>query len=461
MNNGVKIGKKYAPGRVLAILAMLVSGISLVGSHATAAGLPTVRVVSPTFDPANDTFANDNLGQYYAAGGRSFYKYVGAGSTITLTYLVTTDGTTPAADKTINFMANAPYSGSKAAWELNGTAVGPSQNSGTGYGLQVSGKTDANGKVSFTIKNTDSAANAEAIPTSETQPRPTAGRLYGNMKAVIEGLSDMQQVEDLVTFDITKAAAATLPEVATPAPSATPTPTPTPTPSATPSATPTPTVAAPAGPFIRLVTPAVSDTTAIHRTDLEKMFSVDNPWYSKGVGFWQIYLKTGSSFTVSYKVTDGSGAALANKAVTLHVNKAYSKSNAQLTDGKTATNPKTDDSQNNDQAVLTGVTNAQGIVTFNLKNTDTKGEAAPASMTAPAPTDPKNGAVYSQLYPEIAGPTTDVADFLEVHFYGTAAAPAPATKTITCVKGKATKKVTGAKPVCPKGIPLRSSKKRK
>jgi hypothetical protein len=451
MNNGVKIGKKYAPGRVLAILALLLSGISLIESNATAAGLPTVRVDFPTFEAANETFVNDGLGQYYAAGGRSFFKYVGAGSTITITYTVTTDGTTPAADKTINFLVNAPYSGSKAAWEVNGTAVGPSKDAADGYGLKVSGKTDSNGKVSFTIKNTDSAANAEAIPTSETQPRAASGRLYGNMKAVIDGLSDMQQIEDLVTFDITKAAAATLAEATSP----TPTPSPTATATPTPSPTPTPTATAPAGPFIRLVAPAVSETTAIHRTDLEKLFSVDNPWYSKGVGFWQVYMKTGSSFAVSYKVTDGSGAALPNKAVTLHVNKAYSKSNAQITDGKTATNSKADDSQGNDQAVLTGVTNSQGIVTFNLKNTDTKGEADPASMTAPAPTDPKNGAVYSQLYPEIAGPTTDVADFLEVHFYGTAAAPAPTTKTITCVKGKASKKVTGAKPVCPKGYTLK------
>ena len=138
-------------------------------------------------------------------------------------------------------MVNAPYSGSKALWEINGKNVGASQDSATGYGLLVSGKTDSEGKVSFTIKSLDSQASAMAVPSSETQARATTGRLYGNMKLVIDGLTDMQQVVDLLTFDITKAAAETIPAAGTPTPTATATPTPTPT--ATP--TPTPTVEAP------------------------------------------------------------------------------------------------------------------------------------------------------------------------------------------------------------------------
>jgi hypothetical protein len=236
---------------LLAFAAGSSLALGVIATPSVAAGLPTVRVISPDFDAKNDTFASDQLGQYYAMGGRSLYKYVGAGSTITISYLVTSDGSTPAAGKDIDFMVNAPYSGSKAKWEVNGTAVGNSQDSGTGYGLLVSGKTDATGKVSLTIKNTDDASIAEAVPTSENMPRPTV-RLYGNIKTVIKGLNDMQQAIDLLTFDITKLPASILPSVATPTPSATPTPTPsataTPTPSATatptPSATPTPTPSA-------------------------------------------------------------------------------------------------------------------------------------------------------------------------------------------------------------------------
>ena len=39
----------------------------------------------------------------------------------------------------------------------------------------------------------------------------------------------------------------------------------------------------------------------------------------------------------------------------------------------------------------------------------------------------------------------------EVSATATSAAKANAKKTITCTKGKVVKKVTGAKPVCPKG----------
>jgi hypothetical protein len=244
---------------VLSLLSLLLMPLANL-SASSAAGLPTVRAIAPEFNSANDTFAADGLGQWYAAGGRSFFKYVGAGSTITITYLVTSDGTAPWVDKTINFMVNAPYSGSKASWEVNGTAVGASKDAANGYGFLVTGKTNAEGKVTFTIKNTDTAASAEPIPTSETQARLTTGRLYGNMKAVVDGLNDMQQAIDLLTFDITKAEPVTLPGAST-TPSASPTPKPsaTATPSVTPTATPVVTQSASPTPT---ATPKVTPTKA-------------------------------------------------------------------------------------------------------------------------------------------------------------------------------------------------------
>ncbi len=92
----------------LASLVLIVSGSVVASQQSNASGLPTIRVLTPAFNPANDTFASDGLGQYYAAGGRSYFKYVGAGSTITITYLVTSDGTAAAADKSVSFMVNAP-----------------------------------------------------------------------------------------------------------------------------------------------------------------------------------------------------------------------------------------------------------------------------------------------------------------------------------------------------------------
>ena len=299
------ITRKIVSG--VATLALIVSGGLIGQTSSQAAGLPTVRYVSPDFNAANETFASDDLGKYYAAGGRSFFKYVGAGSTITVTYLITSDGIAPAADKAVSFLVNAPYSGSKATWEIGGKAVGPTADATAG--LTVTGKTDAAGKVSFTIKNTNTADSAMAIPASETQARATTGRLYGNMKLVIDGLTDMQQVVDLLTFDITKAPATTIGAVVAPTPTATP--------------TPTPTVTAPATlPSMRLVSPAFGPSNSVDTTgDIAQ-------YYSAKVRAYYTYIAAGTTLTLKYLVTSDGTKPLANREVTLQVNAPYSGSKA-------------------------------------------------------------------------------------------------------------------------------------
>jgi hypothetical protein len=430
----ISITRKLVSG--VAMLSLLLAGGLIGQSSSQAAGLPTIRYVSPDFNAANETFASDGLGQYYAAGGRSFFKYVGAGSTITITYLVTTDGTTPAADKAVSFMVNAPYSGSKATWEVNGKAVGASQDSATGYGLLVPGKTDAAGKVSFTMKNTNTADSAMAIPASETQPRATTGRVYGNMKLIIDGLTDMQQVVDLLTFDITKAEASTIGGAVTPTPTATPTVT------ATPTATPTPTVTAPASlPSMRLVSPAFGPSNSIDTTgDIAQ-------YYSAKTRAYYTYIAAGTTLTLKYLVTSDGTKPLANKEVTLQVNSPYSGSKANWLSGSTKIGIPSSETASG--ADLKGTTNAMGEVTFIIKNTDTTGtEAKPATPTTPAPKVRLYG-TFKAIIPGYGDKDADV-DLVTFDIY---AAPKPVVKatTITCVKGKTTKKVTAVNPKCPAG----------
>ena len=432
----ISITRKLVSG--VAMLSLLLAGGLIGQSSSQAAGLPTIRYVSPDFNAANETFASDGLGQYYAAGGRSFFKYVGAGSTITITYLVTTDGTTPAADKAVSFMVNAPYSGSKATWEVDGKAVGASQDSATGYGLLVPGKTDASGKVSFTIKNTNTVDSAMAIPASETQPRATTGRVYGNMKLIIDGLTDMQQITDLLTFDITKSAATTIGATPTPTPTATPTVTATPT--ATP--TPTPTVTTPASlPSMRLVSPAFGPSNSIDTTgDIAQ-------WYSAKTRAYYTYIAAGTTLTLKYLVTSDGTKPLANKEVTLQVNAPYSLSKANWLFGSTKIGAPTSDSASG--ADLKATTNAMGEVTFIIKNTDTTGtEAKPATPTSPAP----KVRLYGTFKAIISGYGDKDAD-VDLVTFDIYAAPKPVVKatTITCVKGKTTKKVTAVNPKCPAG----------
>ena len=430
------ITRKLVSG--IAMLALLLTGGLIGQSSSQAAGLPTVRVVSPDFNSANDTWASDGLGQWYAAGGRSYFKYVGAGSTITITYIVTTDGTTPAADKAVSFMVNAPYSGSKATWEVNGKAVGASQDSATGYGLLVPGKTDAAGKVSFTIKSTNTADSAMAIPASETQARAATGRVAGNMKLVIDGLSDMQQVIDLLTFDITKAAAETIPAAVTPTP--TPTATATPTPTAT--ATPTLTATTPATvPSMRLVSPAYGPSNSVDTTgDIAQ-------WYSAKTRAYYTYIAAGTTVVLKYLVTSDGTKPLANKEVTLQVNAPYSGSKANWLAGTTKiTTPSAESASGAD---LKATTNANGEVTFTLKNTDTTGlEAKPAAPNAMAPKVRLYGTLKA-IIPGFGDKEADV-DLVTFDIY---TAPQPVVKktTITCVKGKLTKKVTAVNPKCPTG----------
>jgi hypothetical protein len=430
----ISITRKLVSG--VAMLSLLLAGGLIGQSSSQAAGLPTIRYVSPDFNAANETFASDGLGQYYAAGGRSFFKYVGAGSTITITYLVTTDGTTPAADKAVSFMVNAPYSGSKATWEVDGKAVGASQDSATGYGLLVPGKTDAAGKVSFTMKNTNTADSAMAIPASETQPRATTGRVYGNMKLIIDGLTDMQQITDLLTFDITKSPASTIGGAVTPTPTATPTVT------ATPTATPTPTVTTPASlPSMRLVSPAFGPSNSIDTTgDIAQ-------YYSAKTRAYYTYIAAGTTLTLKYLVTSDGTKPLANKEVTLQVNSPYSGSKANWLSGSTKIGVPSSETASG--ADLKGTTNAMGEVTFIIKNTDTTGtEAKPATPTTPAPKVRLYG-TFKAIIPGYGDKDADV-DLVTFDIY---AAPKPVVKatTITCVKGKTTKKVTAVNPKCPAG----------
>ena len=431
----ISITRKLVSG--IAMLALLLTGGLIGQSSSQAAGLPTIRVVSPEFNPANETWAFDGLAQYYAAGGRSYFRYVGAGSTITITYIVTTDGTTPAADKAVKFEVNAPYSDSKATWEVNGKAVGP--NVGATPGLAVAGKTDSAGKISFTIKNTNTADSAMAIPASETQTRaPLASRIHGNMKLSIDGLSDLQQVIDLVTFDITKAPAATIGSAPTPTPTATATPTPT----ATATATPTPTATTPATlPSMRLVSPAFGPSNSVDTTgDIAQ-------YYSAKTRAYYTYIAAGTTVTLKYLVTSDGTKPLANKEVTLQVNAPYSGSKANwLSGSKKITVPASDSASGAD---LKATTNANGEVTFIIKNTDTTGtEAKPATPTTPAP----KVRLYGTLKAIISGYGDKEAD-VDLVTFDIYTAPKPVVKatTITCIKGKTIKKVTAVNPKCPTG----------
>lgn len=201
MNN-----RSHKAGRIIAALALAVASTVAAVSSSSAAGLPSVRLVSPTFDATNSVDATGDIAQYYSAGTKAFYTYIGHGTKLSLTYLVTTDGTTPAANQELRLQINAPWSGSKATWLTSDGKAVAAQNEGN-FGLEVVGTTDAMGKVTFVVTNTDTTGLEDA-PTSPIQDRGAIkpARLYGTMKVVLPGKGDKDADIDLVTFDITNAA---------------------------------------------------------------------------------------------------------------------------------------------------------------------------------------------------------------------------------------------------------------
>ena len=228
-------------GRALVSLALVIAASIAVIPSSTAAGLPSARLISPSYNATNSVDATGDISQYYSAGTKAFYTYIGHGTKLSLTYMVTTDGMTPAFNQEVRLQINAPYSGSKANWvTADGTKVAAQVDAN--FGLELVGKTDSMGKVTFEVTNTDTTG-LEEIPTSPIQNRDAIkpARLYGTMKVVIPGKGDKDADTDLVTFDITKEPATVFPASVTPSATPSATPSPTPTPSATPSPTPTPT----------------------------------------------------------------------------------------------------------------------------------------------------------------------------------------------------------------------------
>ena len=194
-------------GRALVSLALVIAASVVAIPSSNAAGLPSVRLVSPSYDATNSVDATGDIAQYYSAGTKAFYTYIGHGTKLSLTYMVTTDGTTPAASQKLLLQINAPWSGSKATWVTSDGKAVAAQNDGN-FGLEVSGTTDAKGQVTFQLTNTDSTG-LEKAPTSPIQNRDAIkpARLYGTMKVVIPGKGDKDADIDLVTFDITDGAA--------------------------------------------------------------------------------------------------------------------------------------------------------------------------------------------------------------------------------------------------------------
>jgi hypothetical protein len=417
--------KRVMAGLTAAVTVLALS--SAVSAPAIAAGDPpqdaVIKLISPvlTAENTSEALTNQRMADgwvdvgWFGKGLIYQRAFVPTGSTVVLTYNVTDKNGKILVGQNVKLRMNKGHSNSSAIIQIDDKVTTGVHRPPSADQTQVTHKTDAFGNVSFVMKNLDKPGTGEPEPESMTaKPNISADGLNDLHAQVLPEIAGEKPDHSVITefhyYD---------PK--------------------------TPVVASPVTkPTIRLVSPVLNDTNSIHREDLEKTFSVDNSWYAKGIDFRQAYVQTGSAINLVYKVTDDNGKALPNTTVKLRVNKADSSSKAGMTDGKTATDPSKDSSKGNDQAILTGTTDAFGFVLFSLKNTDKKGEPIPATLTTPVPTT--NG-VFSQIYPEITGQATDIADMVEFHFIGDEIVPAAPASTAVSVKATSSKATVKGKTV--------------
>jgi hypothetical protein len=382
-----------------------------------------ISLVTPTItdDIISEKAKNQAMAEtWIAAGwfgdGLTYTRtWAPVGSRIILTYHVADANGAPLVGETVVLRANKQYSVSRAQITVDGEKAKDATSAADG--LKVPKLTDQYGNVSFVVQNLD--VDGEQQPDSWTGA-PTISPdglddIHAQFLPQIAGEALDHSVITEFHFYSPAAAPAEQPKTA---------------------------------PTIRLSAPTLTDTNSIHRGDLETLFSVTNPWYAAGIGVRQVYARVGTTSTVVYNVKDDNGKPLAGETLKLHVGKAYSGSNAKVSDvTKATTNAAANTAAANDadQALWTATTDAFGNALFTIKNSDTTGEPIPATPTTATPVDKAAGAVFTQLWPELAG-ATDIGDMVEFH-YVSLPAVAVVMKTAASIAGTASvgKSLTVAK----------------
>ena len=149
-----------------------------------------------------------------------------------------------------------------------------------------------------------------------------------------------------------------------------------------------------------------------------------SPWaqyYGTGLAFKDGYIKQGATVTLTWYVLNAQGKPLPHQAVTLLANKGWGGSNATFTCG---TYTVVNSAGTQDGARIPGVTDAQGLIRFTIKDTSLRSEPADTSTkvksTYPVP-------VFGQFALQVADTEQKKLsmDIVNIHVIGTGLAPSP------------------------------------
>lgn len=341
-----------------------------------------IRLISPVLTDDNSIRRYDFEGSFtidcdwFGVGMRFNQVYVPFGLTTNLTFQATKPNGDPLAFTKVTLRANKGYSASNAAVRVNGIKARPAPSTAAD-GANVIGTTDVNGNVTFVVQSpADCEAYGGVLPAAPTSP-------------------SADTPNDVNADPATDCFSQFLPSI---------------TGEKTDSAD-----------FIEL---HYFNSTGLDYSAEEANLSVAAPFLDDtnsipGDGLLQTYAPVGSKQIVVFEAKRLDGSFVRNHPVKIKINKANSGANAKLTAGLIGVTgsaiplPADATKTAEDQLVLTGTTDAFGNVAFVITNTDTAGEAKPATKTTPVPTE---GAVFASIVGELTGTTTNAITY-EPHFY--------------------------------------------
>jgi len=386
-------------GALVATALLSIVGIGAISAPAHAADCPypvadqttndhpkdSIRLISPVLTEDNSIKRYDFENQFtvdcdwFGVGMRFNQVYVPFGLRTSLTFHAANAAGAPLANTVVTLRANKGYSNSNAAVRVNGIKARPAP-ANASDGANVTATTDVNGNVTFVINSPDDCTTYGGVlpaaplhldsDTPNDRNADPATDCYSQLLPSITGeKTDSADFVELHYFD-SSALTYNATEVS-----------------------------------LALLAPTLDGTNSI-----------------SGEGVVQAYAPLASKQIIAFQATKEDGSYARNQAVTVRINLANSGANAKITAGivgnsalgsatvlSTADATKTTE----DQLVLTGVTDAFGVVTFNLTNTDTVGEAQPATKTTPVPV---SGGKFAKMIAELTGVTT-MGSAVEFHYY--------------------------------------------
>ena len=407
---------------IAATIMLSLVGIGAISAPAQAADCPypvenqaandnpkdTIRLISPVLTDDNSSRRYDFEGQFtvdcdwFGVGMRFNQVYVPFGLTSYLTFHAATPAGAPLAFTKVTLRANKGYSASNAAVRVNGIKARPAP-SNASDGANVIGTTDVNGNVTFVVQSPTNCEDYGGIlPAAPANP----GAETPNDRNADPSTDCFSQFLPSITGEKTDSAD-----------------------------------------FVELhfFNPEGLDYSADEANLYIAAPLLDDTNSITGDGLLQTYAPVASKQIVVFEARKLDGSYVRNHEVKIKINKANSGANAKLTagliglTGSSIPLPADATKTAEDQLVLTGTTDAFGNVAFVITNTDTAGEAKPATKTTPVPTE---GAKFASIVGELTGTVTNATTY-EPHFYKAVVIP-PTTITAVAVGRKITVTINNA-----------------